>query len=610
MVDLFLPPLAVTSVNSIYIALFSMVWLYLGYRWYSRVIDRKLIEPRDDAETPAVRVNDGLDYQPARPLVLFGHHFSSIAGAGPIIGPIFACALFGWGPTLLWVLVGSVFFGAVHDYTSLMISVRNDGKSIPEIARKAVNPQARILFMVFVWVALVIVITAFAGATRNTFTGKPEIVLPTFALIPLAVLFGFAVYRLKLNLGLCTAIAFCALVGLLFLGTKIPITLTTLGPAYKGDAGPAWFTIQAGLSAGVADNVWFILLLIYGLIASVLPVWLLLQPRDYISAWLLFLGIVLGAVGIFGANQPMDAPVATAFQTKGGPVWPVLFILVACGAISGFHAVVSGGTSSKQLAHERQGRLIGFGSMIVEGVLAVIALVAVSAGLKYGNPQTAGTLGALMAKGGGGPIVAFAKGLGALTEWFMGPFGVIFGMVLVNAFVMTTLDTCVRLTRFIGTELLGDHVKIMKNRVFASFVAVGFAFLLNVTGGFAAIWPIFGASNQLLAALTLVVVTAYFVKHGKPRLYTLIPAVFMTLTTLAALAYNAYHCLGRPDPSQAHWKALTLGVASVLLFILGLAVVGLAWKAVMAPGPSQPEPEPLEAEALETAQARPPLSNG
>lgn len=588
------PTLAAVNVNSASILLLAVAWLWLGYRWWARLLDRRIVHPRDHVATPAVRLADGRDYHAAPPMVLFGHHFSSIAGAGPIVGPIVALACFGWGPTLLWILLGSVFIGAVHDYTALMVSVQNDGKSVPEIARHAVGEHARVLFLAFVWIALVFVITAFVGATRTTFLKQPEIVFPTFMMMPLAVLFGLAVYRYKVNLALCTAAAFVAMLFLLYVGCHVPITLTTLPQGYASPTGRIWLSIEAGLSPAAADRVWFLVLLGYGFGASVLPVWILLQPRDYIAAWLLFLGLSLGAVGILFSHRAVEAPVFTSVRTREGPLWPMLFIFVACGAISGFHSIVSGGTSSKQLARERDGRAIGFGSMIVEALLGVVTLLVVGAGLRFdGGAETGVTLKGLLGAGSSGPVLAFGHGFGVVTSPLVSPvgkligipgLGTVFGILLVNTFVMTTLDTTVRLSRFIGTELAGPVWRPMRNPFFSAFVACAVAYLLNLSSNFGKIWLIFGSSNQLLAALALIIVTAYYVRRGRPRLYTLLPAVFMVATTIAALGYQFYGYVVVPwlrgEPAN-----LPLGISAIVLLALGLAVVAQAWSSVVRPAP-------------------------
>ena len=277
--------------NSLFLASVAIVWLILAYRWYGKRIERRLVGPTD-APTPANAQRDDVDFYPAKPVVLFGHHFASIAGAGPILGPIVALMAFGWLPTALWILVGVVVIGSVHDYLALMISVRNRGASLPDVARSAISGSARVLFLIFVWIGLVLVIAAFCGAAVKTFVKAPEIVVPTFSLMLIAVLFGFLVNKLGLNTAAATAIALALLAFVLWVGLRVPLRLEDLGVA------TAW-----------VPRVWVIVLLAYGVVASVLPVWVLLQPRDYIATWILMFGMVLGFGGILLVRPAMQAPV-------------------------------------------------------------------------------------------------------------------------------------------------------------------------------------------------------------------------------------------------------------------------------------------------------------
>jgi carbon starvation protein len=537
--------------NSAAIALFGIVWLAVAYRLYGRLIDKKLIKPDDSRETPAHRMNDGVDYYPAKPVVLFGHHFSSIAGAGPIIGPVIAAAAFGWGVSVLWILIGVVLIGAVHDYTTLMVSVRNDSQSIPELTRKIVGNKARVLFQIFVWITLIFIIAVFAIAAAKSFIARPEIVIPAFGLIPLAMIFGWMVNRARFPLWLGTAIALVILAGLFFAGIKVPIELP--------------------LSSAASMQVWIAILMVYGFFASVLPVWILLQPRDYIAYWILVVGMAAGFVGLFITHKPVAAPFLTgAVSQSQGPVWPMLFILIACSAVSGFHSLVSSGTTAKQLSKESHGRPIAFGAMLTEAGLGLLALLAVTAGLAYGAAGQAAsdapTLQSFLGKGGGGPIAAFAAGFGVFTKPFMGGAGALFGMIMLNAFVLTTLDTSVRLTRFITAELVGPVFRPMKNRYLATSIVVLCSLGLAATGSEGTLWPMFGAANQLVAALAMIVVTAYLVQRGKPRLYTLLPAIFMLITTLGALAWQGVGYLTADKPDYA------LAVAAAVLFALAVYV--------------------------------------
>jgi carbon starvation protein len=427
-----------------------------------------------------------------------------------------------------------------------MISVRHQGHSIPELTGKIVDKSARVLFQIFVWIALVFIIAVFAVAAKETLIGDPRVVIPALGFIPLAILFGLLVNRAKLPLWIATIIALAIIAGLFFLGDRFPLTLP--------------------FEQKVNAQAWLVILLAYCFIAAILPVWLLLQPRDYLCYWILALGMLVGFAGLFITNRPINAPFVTSLNSSHGPIWPMLFILVACGAVSGFHSLVSSGTTAKQLDRESHGRPVVFGAMVVEGALAVLALLAVTAGLAWQEGQTDGalrTLQSFMVKGGGGPIQAFATGFGVFTQPILGSIGVLFGMTMINAFVLTTLDTSVRLGRFITAELAGSFIKPFRNRYIAALLVVLCAYALAATGSVSTLWKMFGASNQLIAALSLLVVTVYLMRNRRPIAFTLVPALFMLVTTCGALLWQGYSYLTAPQP------VYTLTVAAVVL--LGLA---------------------------------------
>lgn len=511
--------------NTLWIGAALIVWLMLGYRVYGRWIARRLIEPDDATPAPSVAQADDLDYHAAKTPVLFGHHFSSIAGAGPIVGPLLGVMIFGWLPALLWVAIGAVFMGAVHDYVSLMASVRNRGVSVGEIAEQTLGRRARLVLSIFLWCALVLVIAVFGVITARTFTTQPAIVLPTFGLIGLSMIFGKLVLRGDARLGPATVLALLGLAGLIWLGQRIPIDL--------GES-------VLGLPA---VTFWFWMLMVYCVAASILPVWLLLQPRDYLSTWILYLGLGGGLAGLLVLHPDIGAPAFTRFHTGSGPIWPMLCVMIACGAISGFHSLVASGTTSKQLARESDGLRVGYGAMILEAGLAglVILIAAGALGWDTAAIPAAGSLQYLMSNEGGGPIVAFATGLSRLVDalpLLTAPVGLFFGLLMINAFVITTLDTSTRLARFVMQEL-GAGVPLLGNRWVASLITVAAAGWLGASDSYTRIWPVFGATNQLVAALSLIVVSSWLVGLRKPRLATLLPALFMLATTVAALVWQA-----------------------------------------------------------------------
>ncbi len=540
--------------NSLVLVAIVIAWLILGYRLYGKFIEKRLIEPDDNKATPAHAQNDGVDFSPAKTPVLFGHHFSSIAGAGPIVGPLLGVMYFGWLVSTLWVAIGSVFMGAVHDYLALMISVRNKGNSISCTAEDTLGKVSKMVFAAFLWITLVLVVAVFAVVTAQTLISRPEIVIPTFGLIFIAMLFGYTIYRLKWPIAAGTILALILVAILLYIGELAPIVL------------PA--TIL-GLSAA---SFWFWVLMIYCVIASTIPVWILLQPRDYISSWLLYIGMGLGFLGLIVAHPHISSPAVVAFKTSQGPMWPMLFVIIACGAVSGFHSLVSGGTSSKQLDKESRGLTIGYGAMLTEAALAALVIGIASAVLIWDPSGAISEFGYQYLMGaGGGPIVAFSTGFGKLVSVLPGltlVAGMYIGMLMLNAFVITTLDTATRLARFIMVESLGEKVKFFANRYVATVVTVIAAGYFGATGGYKTIWPVFGAANQLVAALALIVISAYLVGIKKPRIYTVLPAIFMTITTVGALVYQM---VGFINTSQ-----IVLAVVSIVLVILALFMV---WEA-------------------------------
>ncbi len=543
--------------NAAVVALGMLVFLFLGYRLYGRLVERRCVEPDSEAVTPAHALRDEMDFVPADPMVLFGHHFSSIAGAGPIIGPILGVAYFGWAATLGWILLGSVFAGGVHDFLSLMISTRKEGQSVAEIAEDAISPRASMVYAVFLWLALVLVIAVFGVVGAKAIVSTPAIVFPTFMLIPIAMLLGYLNRRTSCPLWAATVLC-------------VGLNIASIYVAFR------WLPLSFGpwLSESAQLKVWFGILMVYGLAASVLPVWLLLQPRDYICVFKLFEGLALGFLAVLVTRQVLAAPIwVGALHPKAGPIWPMLFVIVACGAISGFHSVVAAGTTSKQLANEKQGRRIGFGAMVLEGALAALAVCCVGAGLLWGQggPQEFNAT-FILSPEGGGPLKAFAQGFGSLVgrmwPWMGVSFAALLGMVILKTFVMTTLDTCTRLARFVVTEKLSDVQPLFKNRLVATVVTIGPAAYLGLSGGWQTIWPVFGAANQLIAALALVVISAYLLGVRKPTMYSAVPAAFMLVTTCAALIWQAYGFM-------IHEKWV-LAVTSVALTVLALYVAAEA----------------------------------
>lgn len=537
--------------NTLILAFALILWLILSYKLYGSFIEKKVIKADKDRITPAQELNDGIDYSPAKKPLLFGHHFSSIAGAGPILGPLLGVLYFGWLGALLWVAIGSVFLGAVHDYTSLMTSVQNRGTSLADISKHTLGFRTKIIFSIFIWVTLGLVIAVFAIVASQTLVSQPEIVIPTLGLIFIAMLLGWLIYKKGINIVAGTLFSLFFLFLLIYIGNLVPVNL------------PAQLL---GISS---QSFWFYVLIIYSLFASSLPIWFLLQPRDYISTWILFFGLGLGYIGLIVVHPSINAPAFVSFKSKGGPLWPMLFVIIACGAISGFHSLVAGGTTAKQLPNESSGKLIGYGSMITEAVLAGLVIFIAASALIWDPSAAKSQFGfQYIMISQGDPIKAFATGYGKLLSSLPGltlVIGTFFGMVMLNAFVLTTLDTGTRLGRFITSELLGDKVPPLKNRWLASFFILVFAAIMGGTEGYKVIWPIFGASNQLVAALALIVVSSYLVGIKSPKKYTIYPAYFMLLTTLGALFYQGYHFFLS--------EKYLLGCVSLILILLASVII-------------------------------------
>ena len=577
--------------NVLYLLLLALVLFFLAYRFYGRYLSSRLgINP--ERPTPAVEFNDGVDFVPTRLPVLFAHHYSAIAGAGPIIGPTLGI-LYGVGPAWLWIVLGGIFFGAVHDFTALFASIREKGSSMAEIARKALGDSGFLMFIIFTAIMLILVTSAFLSLTAISLTSiwpveqldlepgqtllKTRIVdgremgiiggiaSTSVIIITLAApLLGFLIFKkgLKTLLSFLLAAFVCFIS--IYIGFKMPVNMPGL--------------------------VWMIILSIYVLFASGLPVWMILQPRDFINVQILYAGlaaiaagIIIGGINGVTTNMPMfNLSEGNQFQ---GPVWPMLFIIIACGAISGFHALVAGGTTGKQLAREPQAKVIGYGGMLLESILAVLVVLVVASSLKSSDYMNI----VWPLKGQGNPILAFALAVGNLMKSAFGlpvAFGSIIGILMVEGFVVTTLDAAVRLNRYIFEELWRKIFKtqpsIMKNCWFNSGLAVVAMFFLAVTNGYRLIWPVFGASNQLLAALTLIAVTAWLNLSGRKSWFTLVPAVIMVVTTIASLGYSLV-------TEYIPKTNVILAVTDIVLLVLAAGVVSQALrKTILKPkaGPS------------------------
>ena len=524
-----------------FILISSCILCFLAYRFYGNFLtDRCQLD--DEVKTPAFEKEDGVDYSPTRASVLFGHHFSSIAGAGPIVGPILAATYFGWGPTWIWILVGAILVGGVHDFGSTLMSVRNGGRSIADTMRGLVGEGAGKLFMLFVILALVYVIIVFLDLTANTFTKQPAVATASGWFIAVAVIFGFLMRSGKFSL---------VQLALLF----FPLTFAGLAVGH-------YFPMVE-----LDKSLWIWLTLGYCFIAAVLPVGLLLQPRDFLSAGFLYAILGLGLVGMLISGENMHMPAFSGWESeKLGMLVPFLFITVACGACSGFHSIVSSGTTSKQIKIESDVRRISYGGMLVEGVLAVFAMGCVAV-LTISERDAGGT-----------PVGLFAAG----ASKFFGAVGIPrvlgaeFAMLAISTFLLTTLDTCTRLTRFLIEELFSWRNQA--SRFLGTFGALVLPALLvfqqfpgvdgSLQPAWKAIWPLFGATNQLLAALALLTFVVFLKASRVGYGFALLPAIIMIVMPMTALAIMI----------QKFGIGTMLGGTAAGMFVLGFFLMVTSWR--------------------------------
>ena len=563
--------------NGLVLLLIGIAVLLCGYIFYGRYLCKKWGVGETNEPTPAHTMEDGIDYVPAKAPVLMGHHFSSIAGAGPITGPISA-AMFGWLPCMLWILVGGIFFGGVHDFGALFASVRHKGKSIGEIISANMSLRAKRLFIIFSYLTLILVVAAFASIVAGTFAAKyvdgqvdlaasatpASVAMVSLLFIVIAIAFGFMVYRRNAPMGVSTiagviAICLCMAIGM------------------------NWHPIY------LSNTAWMWIVGLYIAIASVTPVWILLQPRDYLSSFLLYAMLAIAAIGVVIAHPNMVDSTGAGLVAIGDgmnaagikqPIFPVLFTTIACGAISGFHSLVSSGTTSKQLDKETDAKPIAYGGMLLECVLAVITLVAIA----YAR-QTGHTAGAtdIFAGGVAGMASQIAGGNQSL-------FNILYTLLVLtySAFCLTSLDTATRLARFMFQEFWIDGTKgetpenvtglkrVMANPYIATGITVVLGILLGLNG-YAKIWALFGSANQLLAALGLLAVATWLSNVGKDNKMFLIPMAFMLCVTIASLLINSWQQFNVILAGGADWGPYVQVVLGLMLVILAvvLAIEGV-----------------------------------
>ncbi|MCD8085584.1 MAG: carbon starvation protein A [Clostridiales bacterium] len=562
--------------NGLVLLIISVAVLVCGYIFYGGWLCKQWGVGESDEPTPAHTMEDGVDYVPAKAPVLMGHHFSSIAGAGPITGPINAAA-FGWLPCTLWILIGGIFFGGVHDFGSLIASVRHGGKSIGEIISANMSKRAKRLFIIFAYLTLILVVAAFAAIVAGTFgatydesgaldkaasLSASRVAMVSLLFIVIAIVFGFLVYRRNMPMGVSTVLGVVAIVLIIVIGMNFhPIYLST--------------------------NTWMWIVGLYIAIASVTPVWILLQPRDYLSSFLLYAMIALAVIGVVLAHPSMDSMATAEWAVEGSSgttyLFPVLFTTIACGAISGFHSLISSGTTSKQLDKETDAKPIAYGGMLLECVLAILTLCAVAYAYSWNaaNPDSA-LSGATAIFGGG---IAHM-----IDDAIPGTYSVIYTLLVLtySAFCLTSLDTAARMGRFMFQEFWLDssagetpenvtgYKKVLSNPYVATIITVVLGVLLGLNG-YAKIWALFGSANQLLAALALLAVATWLGNVGRNNKMFLIPMAFMLVVTICSLAINTMNQFNLIAAGGTDWGPWAQAIIGILLIVLAvvLAIEGV-----------------------------------
>ncbi len=505
--------------QSVMIVIMGIAGMSFGWFVYSKFIAEKIYQLDADFVTPAHELNDGVDFHPTNKFVLWGHHFTSVAGAAPIVGPAIA-VYWGWVPAVLWVTLGTIFFAGVHDFGAIWASARHKGKSIGALSEEVIGSRTRALFMVVIFLVLLMVNAVFGVVIAGAFVGTPGAVFPAWSAIVVALIIGQLLHR-NWSLGLLSVVGVVALYGSILVGSQMPIAL------------------PESLFGLTANANWIVILFIYAAIASMLPVWVLLQPRDYINGIQLIVGLILLYGAVFVSIPDISAPAFNDRMAEDAPsLVPLLFVTIACGAVSGFHGIVSSGTTSKQLDKEPDARFVGYLGAVGEGSLALITLVAVSSAALAATPEMWHEIYDKYGAAGAGTFIQ--GGAQMITNGWGIPFSISQTLLatMVVLFAGTTMDSGVRLQRYIIQEW-GDiyNIPVLKKGILATLIAVACCLALAFGAGGASgsggliIWPLFGSTNQILAGLTLLVITVMLIKYGRPARYTMIPMIFVLITS-------------------------------------------------------------------------------
>lgn len=529
--------------NSVFIIVLGLIVYYLGLRVYAKHIDRKVIHVDPRRTTPACMYADGVDFMPTSRNILFGYQFKSIAGAAPVLGPIIAIK-WGWLPGLLWILLGTFLIGWVQDYSSAIVSMRNDGKTFGGISYSLISPRARTILLTFIYFYLLLVAAAFANVVATFMANTPTTPLPIILLAFSGILVGHLIYKGRMSLLLVTVIGLAIFYGAVVGGNWVPLAL--------GD--PA-----------ANKTLWLVFALAFSFFGSVLPIWSFVQPINYLGFYIIFFGMAAAVLGIFVGHPSLRAPAVTSYVVAGLPIWPMLFVTIACGAISGWHSIVSSTGTSRQLESELDVRPVAAGAMFLEMILALIALTIASVAVQ-----------------GGAWHAVFGAGLSDVFHYLGLPYGWgrAYGPVMIIVLAITILHLVIRFMRIATNELVGRRVPLLRNPYIGTIIALILAFLLVKTGTFTYIWVLFGSANQLMAGLALFIASIWLVSQKKNPTYAVYPMIFMYVTTLAALSLTAYQVLkqaitrvdltGRALSGSVivgNWFA---GIIGIVLFIAAL----------------------------------------
>jgi carbon starvation protein len=531
--------------NSVVVLILGLVVAFIGYRVYAKHIDSKIIKADPKRATPAKMYMDGVEFMPTSKNILFGYQFKSIAGAAPIIGPIIAIQ-WGWLPALIWILAGTFFIGWVQDYSSSMVAMRNDGASFGGLSHKLISPRARIILLAFIYFYLLLIAGAFGNVVVSTTIGLKAAPMAWLFLTIGGVLAGQMIYRWRKDIILTTIVCVIIAMAGIWFGTKAPS--------------------DSILGADLANSrwLWAIAAFVFCYFAAVLPIWRFALPINYVASYIVFLGLFFGIIGIFILHPNFTLPAYTGFSIKIGPIWPIMFVTIACGAISGWHSIVSSSGTARQLENELDARPVGGGVMFVEMMLALFALVI--AGTIYASSAE---YGAAIAKGPGGIFAAgVSKFLGAVG--MPAALGRSYGSVMMIVLAITIMQLVIRFMRVATSELLSDISPVFRNPHVGTFIACILGMVLVLTGWWQYLWVLFGGANQLMASLALLLVTAWLMSEGKPAAWAFWPMIFMFITTIAALLYTSYSLLQKVITGAVKGEAL---IGNTLMGLVGFFLV-------------------------------------